>query len=311
MRVGVIMGGVSSEKQVSLMTGEEMIVHLDKNKYEIVPIQLDNKEDLIEKAKNIDVALLALHGEFGEDGTIQGTLETIGVPYTGSSVLSSSLCMDKNMAKKIIRYEGVHTPEWIHLTNMEELNMDVIVKMGYPVVVKPNSGGSSVGVKIVYDQDTIKSSIAEVFKWDTEVIIEKYIKGEEITCSILDGQLLPVISIRHKGEFFDYTSKYNDEDTIEEVIQLASETHSKVSLAAMTCYKSLKCSVYARVDMMIKNGIPYVMEVNTLPGMTKNSLLPKSAQAAGIPYNKLLDLIIESSLKVRGNKLISENRKIK
>ncbi|MEH6941428.1 D-alanine--D-alanine ligase [Bacillus sp. JJ722] len=301
MRVGVIMGGVSSEKQVSLMTGEEMIVHLDKNKYEIVPIQLDNKEDLVEKAKNLDVALLALHGKYGEDGTIQGTLETIGVPYTGSSLLSSSLCMDKNISKKIIRYEGVQTPDWIHLTNMKELNLGEIDKMGYPVVVKPNSGGSSVGVKIVYDQDTIKSSIAEVFKWDSEVMIEKYIKGEEITCSILDGKLLPVVSIRHQGEFFDYTSKYNDVATIEEVVQLPPEIYNRVSFAAMTCYKSLKCSVYARIDMMIKNGIPYVLEVNSLPGMTKNSLLPKSAQSAGIPYNKLLDLIIENSLKVRGN----------
>ncbi|MBI0580638.1 D-alanine--D-alanine ligase [Neobacillus cucumis] len=299
MRVGVIMGGVSSEKQVSLMTGEEMMVHLDKNIYEIVPIQIEHKEDLVEKAKNLDVALLALHGKYGEDGTIQGTLETLGVPYTGSNVLSSSLCMDKNISKKIIRYEGVQTPDWIHLTNMEELNMDELEKMGYPVVVKPNSGGSSVGVKIVYDQDSVMSAITEVFKWDTEVVIEKCIKGDEITCSILDGQFLPVISIRHKGEFFDYTSKYDDVATIEEVVELPPETQTQVSTAAMTCYKALKCSVYARIDMMIQNGIPYVLEVNSLPGMTKNSLLPKSAQAAGIPYPKLLDMIIENSLKVR------------
>ncbi|MFC0414076.1 D-alanine--D-alanine ligase [Cytobacillus solani] len=301
MRVGVIMGGVSSEKQVSIMTGEEMIVHLDKNKYEIVPIHLENKEGLVEKVKDLDIALLALHGKFGEDGTIQGALETMGVPYTGSSILSSSLCMDKNISKKIIRFEGVQTPDWIHLTNMEELKMDELDKMGYPLVVKPNSGGSSVGVKIVYDKETLKPAIEEVFKWDSEVIIEKLITGEEITCSVLDGKLLPVISIRHKGEIFDYTSKYNDVATIEEVVQLPPETQTRVSLAAMTCYKSLKCSVYARIDMMIKDGIPYVMEVNTLPGMTKNSLLPKSAQGAGIPYHKLLDLIIEHSLKVRRN----------
>ncbi len=299
MRVGVIMGGVSSEKQVSLMTGEEMMVQLDKNKYEILPIQLDHKEDLVEKARNLDVALLALHGKYGEDGTIQGTLETLGVPYTGSNVLSSSLCMDKNISKKIIRYEGVQTPDWIHLTSMDELNMDELGKMGYPVVVKPNSGGSSVGVKIVYDKDSVTSAIAEVFKCDTEVVIEKCINGEEITCSILDGQLLPVISIRHKGEFFDYSSKYDDVATIEEVVELSPETQNLVAIAAMTCYKALKCSVYARIDMMIQNGIPYVLEVNSLPGMTKNSLLPKSAQAAGIPYHKLLDMIIENSLKVR------------
>lgn len=299
MRVGVIMGGISSEKQVSLMTGEEMITHLDKNKYEVVPIHIENKEDLVGKVNDLDIALLALHGQFGEDGTIQGTLETMGVPYTGSGVLSSSLCMDKNISKKIIRFEGVQTPDWIHLTNMEELKMDELDKMGFPLVVKPNSGGSSVGVKIVYDKDTLKPAIAEVFKWDSEVIIEKLIMGEEITCSILDGKLLPVISIRHQGEFFDYTSKYNDVATIEEVIQLPPETQARVSLTAMTCYNALKCSVYARIDMMMQDGIPYVMEVNTLPGMTKTSLLPKSAQGAGIPYHQLLDLIIEYSLKVR------------
>lgn len=299
MRVGVIMGGVSSEKQVSIMTGKEMIANLDKNKYTIVPIHIENKEDLVENARNLDVALLALHGKYGEDGTVQGTLETMGVPYTGSGVLSSSLCMDKNISKKIMRSEGVQTPDWIHLMSMEELNMDELDNMGYPVVVKPNAGGSSVGVKIVYDKEAVKSTIAEVFKWDSEVIIEKLVTGEEITCSILDGKILPVISIRHQNEFFDYTSKYNDVTTVEEVIQLPPETYHRVVASAISCYKSLKCSVYARIDMIMNNGVPYVLEVNTLPGMTKNSLLPKSAQSAGIPYPQLLDLIIEKSLKVK------------
>ncbi|WP_243523349.1 D-alanine--D-alanine ligase [Bacillus pseudomycoides] len=299
MRVGVIMGGVSSEKQVSLMTGEEMIAHLDKSKYEVVPITLNDKKELVEKVRNLDIALLALHGEYGEDGTIQGTLETLGVPYTGSVMLSSGICMDKNMSKKMIRYEGVQTPDWIHLSNREELQLDEIDKMGYPLVIKPNSGGSSVGVKIVYDKDSLLSSLEDVFKWDAEIVIEKYIKGEEITCSILDGKLLPIISIQHTAEFFDYHAKYDDIATIEEVVELPATTYERVAEAAMTCYRALKCSVYARVDMMIKDGIPYVMEVNTLPGMTKNSLLPKSAHAAGISYSKLLDMIIETSLQVR------------
>jgi D-alanine-D-alanine ligase len=299
MRVGVIMGGISSERQVSLMTGKEIMIHLDKNKYEVVPIQLNKKEDLLDLAKNIDIALLALHGKYGEDGTIQGTLETLGIPYTGTGMLSSSMCMDKTITKKIIRFEGVQTPDWILLTNKDEWNMDELNKLGFPVVVKPNSGGSSVGVKIVYDQDTLTSAIAEVFKWDSEVLIEQYIDGEEITCAVLDGKLLPVISIRHQGEFFDYQAKYSDVGTIEEVIQLPPEIQERVSYAALTTYHSLKCSVYARIDMMVKDGIPYVMEVNTLPGMTKNSLLPKSALAAGISYSQLLDLIIEKSLQVR------------
>ncbi|WP_028402828.1 D-alanine--D-alanine ligase [Ectobacillus panaciterrae] len=299
MRVGVIMGGVSSEKQVSLMTGEEMIAHLDKSKYEVVPIKLNDKKELVEKVRNLNIALLALHGKYGEDGTIQGTLETLGVPYTGSVMLSSGICMDKNMSKKMIRYESIQTPDWIHLSNMEELQLDEIDKMGYPLVVKPNSGGSSVGVKIVYDKDSLLSSLEDVFKWDSEIVIEKYIKGEEITCSILDGKLLPIISIQHTAEFFDYHAKYDDVATIEEVVELPATTHERVAEAAMACYRALKCSVYARVDMIIKDGTPYVMEVNTLPGMTKNSLLPKSAHAAGIPYNKLLDMIIETSLQVR------------
>ncbi|PEA54932.1 D-alanine--D-alanine ligase [Bacillus pseudomycoides] len=301
MRVGVIMGGVSSEKQVSLMTGEEMIAHLDKSKYEIVPIKLNDKKDLIEEVRNIDIALLALHGEYGEDGTIQGTLETLGVPYTGSVMLSSGICMDKNMSKKLIRYEGIQTPDWIHISNMKDLQLDEIDKMGFPLVVKPNSGGSSVGVKIVYDKESLLSSLEDVFKWDSEIVIEKYIKGEEITCSILDGKLLPIISIQHTTEFFDYHAKYDDAATIEEIVELPVTTQKRVAEAAMACYRALKCNVYARVDMIIKDGIPYVMEVNTLPGMTKNSLLPKSAHAVGISYSKLLDLIIEISLQARRN----------
>jgi len=301
MKVGVIMGGVSSEKQVSIMTGEEMIAHLDKSKYEVVAIKLneDNTSELMEKVRDIDIALLALHGKFGEDGTIQGVLETMGVPYTGSGILSSSICMDKNISKKILRYEGIETPDWLYLSSNEELQLDELDKMGYPLVVKPNSGGSSVGVKIVYDKDALLTSVADVFKWDSEIIIEKYIKGEEITCSILDGELLPIISIRHTAQFFDYKAKYEDAATIEEVVELPPAIHERVAEAAKACYSALKCSVYARIDMMIKDGIPYVMEVNTLPGMTKNSLLPKSASSAGITYTQLLDRIIEISLNGR------------
>lgn len=201
MRIGVIMGGVSSEKQVSIMTGNEMIAHLDKSKYEIVPITLNEKMDLIEKAKDIDFALLALHGKYGEDGTVQGTLESLGIPYSGSNMLSSGICMDKNISKKILRYEGVETPEWIELTKMDDLKLEELDKIGFPLVVKPNSGGSSVGVKIVNDKNELISMLETVFEWDSEVVIEKYIKGDEITCSIFDGQQLPIISIRHAAEF--------------------------------------------------------------------------------------------------------------
>ncbi|WP_025113578.1 D-alanine--D-alanine ligase [Lysinibacillus fusiformis] len=298
MKVGVIMGGTSSEKQVSIMTGKEMVANLNKQKYDVVEIVLEDHQEVIEKVQGIDVALLALHGKFGEDGTIQGVLETLDIPYTGSGLLASSLCMDKHMAKKILRYEGIATPDWIHLVRGEELPLQDIELMGYPLVVKPNAGGSSVGVQIVHDRNALLAAVAEVLKWDNEIIIEQYMIGDEITCPILNDKLLPVLSIKHTAVFFDYQAKYDDASTIEEPVELPLAIHDRVAKAAMTSYKSLKCSVYARVDMLIKEGVPYVLEVNTLPGMTQNSLLPKSALAAGISYSVLLDSIIDSSLQI-------------
>ncbi|SFJ58686.1 D-alanine--D-alanine ligase [Thermoflavimicrobium dichotomicum] len=303
MKVGVIMGGVSSEREVSLMTGREIIAHLDKKKYDVYPIEIQSKNELIEKVKGMDVALLALHGKYGEDGTVQGTLETLGIPYTGSGVLASSLCMNKDMSKKIFRFEGIPTPDWIYLENMDDRPLEEIERLGYPVVVKPNSGGSSIGIQIANTKDELILAVQEAFRWDDEVIIEQYIQGDEITCAVLNGELLPIVSIRPRADFFDYTSKYDDGGADEQVIELPHDIYERVRDAALTCYKAMKCSVYARIDMMVKDGIPYVMEVNSLPGLTKNSLLPKSAQAAGISFSQLLDLIIESSLnKKRENK---------
>ncbi|NIK79755.1 D-alanine-D-alanine ligase [Paenibacillus castaneae] len=299
MKVGVIMGGISSEREVSLMTGKEMIANLDREKYELYPIEINSKDELVEKVKNMDVALLALHGKYGEDGTIQGALETVGVPYTGCGVLSSSLSMDKNISKKLFRNEGIDTPDWIHLSSADELCMEEVERLGYPVIVKPNSGGSSIGIQIIKNKETLIPVLHETFQWDDEVLIEQYIRGEEITCSILNGKLLPIITIRSQSEFFDYSSKYDDGGADEQVIQLPTDIFERVRDSALGCYKTLKCSIYARIDMILKDGIPYVMEVNTLPGLTKNSLLPKSAKAAGISFSQLLDSIIEYSLNER------------
>lgn len=299
MKVGVIMGGVSAEGEVSLMTGKEMVAHLDKQKYEVYPIELTEKTELIGKVEHIDVALLALHGKYGEDGTIQGTLDTLGIPYTGSGLLASSLCMNKDVAKKLLRFEGIRTPDWILLKKSQGLSVDEAEQLGYPVVVKPNSSGSSIGVKIVGTREALIAAVEEAFQWDAEVMIEQYIKGEEITCPMLNGELLPIVSIRPNADFFDYTAKYADGGADEQVIQLPDEMQERVRGAAHSAYEALKCSVYARIDMILRDGIPYVLEVNSLPGLTKNSLLPKSAQAAGIPFSRLLDLIIEYSLEER------------
>ncbi|MGE6668572.1 D-alanine--D-alanine ligase [Paenibacillus xylanexedens] len=299
MKVGVIMGGTSSERDISLLTGQEMIANLNRDKYEVVPIELNTKRDLIDKSAGIDVALLALHGKYGEDGTVQGTLESLGIPYTGCGVLASSVCMDKDMSKQLMQHAGVLTGEWLRVNHMEELSSIAVQQLTYPVVVKPNSGGSSIGTQVVKEASALPTAVKAALAWDDTVMIEQYIEGEEITCAILDGKMLPVISIRSNAEFFDYSSKYDDHGADEQVVQLPLDLHHRVEAAALACYQVLKCSVYARVDMMIREGMPYVLEVNTLPGLTRNSLLPKSAAAAGISFAQLLDTIIELSLKER------------
>jgi D-alanine-D-alanine ligase len=299
MKVGVIMGGVSSEREVSLMTGKEMIAHLDKSRYEVYPIEINDKRELISKTEGIDMALLALHGQYGEDGTVQGTLDSLGIPYTGSGVLSSSVCMDKDLSKKLLRYEGLITADWIMVSSMEELAAADVEGLGFPVVVKPNAGGSSVGTRIVRDAAALASAVEEALRWDRSVMIEQMIEGEEITCPVLNGEMLPIVSINPNSEFFDYTSKYEEGEADEQVIELPGELQQRVRAAALQCYKALKCSVYARIDIILREETPYILEVNTLPGLTKNSLLPRSAEAAGYSFSGLLDAIIEASLSER------------
>lgn len=299
MKVGVIMGGISSEMDVSLNTGREMMNHLDRTKYEVLPIEFSKPEELVDKVKGLDMALLALHGAYGEDGTIQGTLETLGIPYTGSGVLASSLCMNKDLAKKIIRFEGVSTPDWLCWDSLEDYSPKDVKRLGYPVMVKPNSGGSSIGMEKVNDEQGLHSAVVKAFASDSDqsILIERYTAGQEITCSILDGELLPVVGITSaSSEWFDYSAKYEEGGADEVVLTLSPELDQSVRKAAMTCYKALKCSVYARVDILLLDGEPYVLEVNTLPGMTTTSLLPKSAAAAGLSFSALLDRIISCSL---------------
>jgi D-alanine-D-alanine ligase len=300
MKIGVIMGGISSEREVSLKSGAEICKNLNKEKYEVIPIILDSKEELMDKVKGIDAVFLALHGQFGEDGTVQGILEALNIPYTGCGLLSSAMCMDKDITKRLIKAEGIKTAPWINVKNLDEINYIEIEKMGYPIVAKPNSGGSSVATFIIKDKSEVYSAVKEGLKYDREVMIEKYIKGDEITCCILNGRMLPVLAIKPRSSFFDYTSKYEDGGADEFIVELEENLHRVVEDMSIKCYELLKCSVYARVDLIVQDGEPYVLEINTLPGMTKNSLFPKSARGVGIDFTELLDLIIEYSLKERG-----------
>ncbi|WP_300350749.1 D-alanine--D-alanine ligase [Clostridium sp.] len=298
MKVGVIMGGISSEREISIQSGNAVVNALDKDKYEAIPIVLNEKEDLIKKVKGIDFALLALHGKFGEDGTVQSVLKTLGIPFSGCGSLSSAICMDKDMTKRILAFGNVRTARWTMVNSVEGINYDEIENLGYPVFIKPNNGGSSVATTLVEKKEDVENAVSEALKYDTEVMIEEYIKGDEITCPIINGRMLPVIAIKPKGKFFDIESKYADGGADEFIVNLNGDLHKEVEFMALETYRLLKCDVYARVDMLIRDNVPYILEVNTLPGMTKNSLFPKSAAGDGMSFENLLDTIIEKSLKV-------------
>lgn len=296
MQIGVIMGGISAEKEVSLLTGKEIIESLDRDKYEVIPIPINSQYELIDSVKCLQFAFIALHGKFGEDGRIQAILESIGVPFSGCGVLASALCMDKNISKKLFITEGIKTPQWIIVKDENEVDYSIIENIGYPLIVKPNSGGSSIGTIKVNSKDELKEAVIEALKYDDEIIIEEYIKGEEITCCILNGEVLPIISINPKSEFFNYSSKYDKGGAEEKIIELPRTLREKVEEISLKCWDTFKLKVYARVDMIIKNEEVYVLEINTLPGMTENSLFPKSAAAYGLNFSQLLDKIVQYSL---------------
>lgn len=299
MKVGVIMGGISSEREISLKSGKSIIENIDKNKYEVIPIVIDEKVDIINKVKDLDFALLALHGKFGEDGTVQSVLQTLDIPYSGCGPLTSALCMDKDLTKTVLEANGIRTARWLNVKSVEEIDYEAIENIGYPVFIKPTNGGSSVATFKIYDKEKVQEAVEEGLKWDTEVMIEEFIDGNEITCPVFDNKLFPVIAIKPKSDFFDYTQKYSENGADEVLVELEEDLYKEVKEMALKTYKALKCEVYSRIDMIVnKGGTPYILEVNTLPGMTAASLFPKSAKGEGYSFSEFLDLIIETSLKV-------------
>ena len=299
MKVGVIMGGISSEREISLKSGKSIIENIDKNKYEVIPVVIDEKVDIINKVKDLDFALLALHGKFGEDGPVQSVLQTLDIPYSGCGPLTSALCMDKDLTKTVLEANGIRTARWLNVKSVEEIDYEAIENIGYPVFIKPTNGGSSVATFKIYDKEKVQEAVEEGLKWDTEVMIEEFIDGNEITCPVFDNKLFPVIAIKPKSDFFDYTQKYSENGADEVLVELEEDLYKEVKEMALKTYKALKCEVYSRIDMIVnKEGTPYILEVNTLPGMTAASLFPKSAKGEGYSFSEFLDLIIETSLKV-------------
>ncbi len=237
-----------------------------------------------------------LHGEPGEDGLIQAMLDTAGCPYQGSDTKGSFLALNKAVAKTIFKANLIPTPNWEFLPYLPDNCWRT--KLNFPIFVKPNRGGSSINIKLVQTHDELFDVISEVFKEEKEVLLEERVEGIEVTCGILDDEPLPPVLIKPKSDFFDYFSKYS-EGGADEICPapLPKELIKKIKDLALKCHKVLGLKDYSRVDFILKDDIPYVLEVNTLPGMTKRSLLPLSASKAGYDYTRLLSKLIELGLR--------------
>ncbi len=332
------MGGRSPEHEISLISGKEVVKNLDRKKYNVLPVIISRdgkgwrlvspknllkspdplklkdtrKELTVLNSKEISganevtkkgaqVAFIAMHGPYGEDGTVQGMLELAGILYTGPGVLASAIGMDKVMFRKIMSYEKLPIPKYLVVKKGEKIN-GIEEKFGKPpYFVKPTEQGSSVGVSIASTEKGLQKSLSKAFKYGGTALIDEYIRGLEVTCAVLGNKnprALPVIEIRPKGKFFDYDSKYMPGGS-EEIVpaRISKSLTRKVQALAIEVYKAIGCRGFSRVDFILKNNkFPIILEINTIPGLTPMSLFPKAAKAAGISYPKLLEKIIDYAL---------------
>ena len=296
MKIAVIYGGISSEREVSINTGKEIISNLDKSKYEVIGLELEKAEDIFKlRDMNVDFVYIALHGIFGEDGRVQAILDSMNIPYSGCGVLSSAMSMDKNISKLIVKNSGVRVIDGISVRKGDKINFSDL-NLGDKVILKPNSGGSSIGINFATNQEEFEKALNEIFLIDDEALVERIMKGIEISVPIIQGEVFPTILIEPlKDTFFDYKSKYENGGALEYVHEFEKELQNEIDDFTRKVYKSLKCKGYARVDYILVENRAYFLEINTLPGMTKNSLLPKSTLSKGYSYTQTLDLLIEAS----------------
>ena len=329
LKVLLLLGGTSPEREVSKSTGKSVYTALTNLGYDVIVIDpayginqpLEVEEYFDEKdyaelsnenyldavnlvaSTEFNVAFLALHGKYGEDGTIQSLLELKGIKYTGSKVLSSAIAMDKIMSKILFEEYHVPTPKWFHFKigeyTSEEINRMIERQLGYPAVIKPNDQGSTVGLTICKSSEQLNDATRSAFEYSDRILVEEYIPGREITVAVIDDVALPVLEIRPKHGIYDYECKYTSgmsEYIVPADVPLGV-SKSLQEIAVRAC-KSLRCEVYARVDFRLSpDNIVYALEVNTLPGMTSLSLVPKMAKAVGISFEQLVEKIINLSLK--------------
>ncbi|MEJ5185709.1 MAG: D-alanine--D-alanine ligase [Candidatus Geothermincolales bacterium] len=312
MRICVLMGGRSLERDISLRSGRRVARALEELGHEV--IALDMAPDLVKRLKGLrpDLAYIALHGKFGEDGTVQGLLDILEIPYTGPDALSSALGFDKVLSKELFLRNGIPTPPFQVLTEdtLQEMGAvealpDIAQHLGFPLVVKPVAQGSALGVKIVSEPDMLPKAIQSALHYDHRVLIEKFVRGVEVAASILGNdelEPLPLVESVPKEGFFDFDSRYTPGKTEYYCpARLDDSTATKALEVAMRCHRILGCQNVSRVDMIIdEEGVPQVLELNISPGMTETSLLPIAAEAAGMSFRDLVARLVELALEKYG-----------
>ncbi|TCT25601.1 D-alanine--D-alanine ligase [Melghiribacillus thermohalophilus] len=308
MKIAVLYGGTSGEREVSISTGKGIMNALKANGHEVIGIDFNPKQLIEILDLEADLVFLGLHGKLGEDGKIQSLLEMLNIPYVGSGVLASALAMDKSKAKKLFLQNDIPTPDsrtysLVEKEHFEHLKDKVLAEFDLPFVVKPNQEGSTLGLTIVKQQEELDQALEEAFKHDDEIIVEDYIKGREMTIGVWGEKgketALPVIEIIPKNEYYDYESKYAPGGS-EHIVpaNISMELTKQLQDYAIQAHQVLGCSVYSRVDFIVtEQDIPYILEVNTLPGMTPTSLFPDAARAIGLSYEEMIEKIVHLSLK--------------
>lgn len=299
-KIGVLMGGTSTEREISLKSGKTVYETLKNSGFDVIALDITTDDagqaKRLIKSQKIDCAFIALHGRFGEDGQIQELLDNIGIPYTGSGVMASRLAMDKIASRKIFADNGLMVPRCEVLDKSSaEKNYSLHIDLALPLVIKPVTHGSSIGLSIVDRREDLAKAIDLAFAYDTRVIVEEYIQGRELTVGILDEQALPVIEIMPKNRFFDYQAKYQSGMTDYVVPAMLEEDIARgVREVGLSAHKLLGCFGCSRADIILnQDNIPFVLEVNTIPGFTATSLLPKAAKIVGIKFNQLCLKLIE------------------
>jgi len=310
MKVAVLMGGISSEREISLKSGKAVSSALNKKGFDVTEIDIEssNLNELLELTP--DVAFITLHGRFGEDGTIQKMLEKRGIAYTGSGPSASRLAFDKLSSKVIFMLSGMKTPDFtlVNKAFSDRKIMQIIAKFGLPVVVKPRAEGSSIGISIHKSISTVLQGVKEAMKLDRDVIIERLIDGLEVTVGVLNEKPLPIIIPKTENKFFDFDAKYKDDSTIYVIDPPFSDKRKeKISSLALQAHQVLGCSGFSRVDMILSDDI-YVLEVNSIPGLTERSLVPMAAKHAGTSFPDLCSKIIDAAFTRKQNRIFNKYR---